>query len=124
MPVKTRKKVVEKAARMPVAPRWDITRDDATLTIENPRTGNVRAFRVITQPDNATFAPGRRIAQLFTGKDHSNSMHWTGFAWVHEFGVDLWGRYAESKEYNTYKDMLENIEVWTGKGLKYAIIGV
>lgn len=124
MPVKTRRKGTEKATTMPVAPHWDITRDDATVTMENPATGGVRVFRVITQPENAAFMPGRRIAQLFTGTNRGNSMHWTGFAWVDAFGVELWGRFAGSKEHATYKDMLENMEKWGQKGLKYSIIGV
>ncbi len=42
------------------------------FTIKSLRTGEHRTFQVRTQPDDAGFAPGKRILYLLIGSDNVN----------------------------------------------------
>jgi hypothetical protein len=111
---------------------YDVTRHDALIAITSPNTGRkTRYFRVETQPVDAAFCPGRRIAYLWrtavnaTGTEVATSGGWYGFAFVDEFGVHCWGRLKSSSDepsqWEKYCGMLEQPSLFIGKGCTYKI---
>jgi hypothetical protein len=101
---------------------FDVTRQDARVTITSPREGNeAKTFVVYTQPQNATFAPGERVvARLREGGFRQ------GFAFADAFGVNVWGRYqaapgAKKSQWEWYADMLSRPSHYQAKGYRYEI---
>lgn len=60
-------------------PDMHILLHNGTITVKSP-TGEHRTFRLKTQPDDSTFAPGKRILSVLTGPD--NTRNYTPFAFV------------------------------------------
>lgn len=74
------------------------------ITIHNPNTGNHRTFRIRTQPNDANFAPGKRIISLLTGNDNEGS--YTGFGFVQPSGVVTVWRKRRGGVYDQYARMI------------------
>jgi hypothetical protein len=99
------------------AQTFDFSVHDAMVTIHNPATGNVRTFRIITQPLDARFAPGERLAELFTGNP---GREWQTFGFVSPRGIAVWNR-LQSTQMTTFGRMLTNPGRYTAKGFEYTI---
>jgi hypothetical protein len=83
-----------------------IVTHNGLFTIKSIRTGDHRTFRVRTQPDNAQFAPGKRVVSLLTGAN--NETDYQGFAFVDEFGIKVWRKHLGT-QYEELARMLENL---------------
>ena len=59
------------------------------FTVTNPNTGNHRTFRIVTQPENAKFAPNKRIVSVFRGTGNDNPFHYEAFGFVTSRGVNV-----------------------------------
>ncbi len=100
---------------------------NGTITIESPRGGH-RTFRIRTQPDDAKFAPGKRILSLLVGPD--NGHDYKGFAFIsYNRYVDIWrsklgamfdGKYKRS-DWEWYGDMIIRQKDWEEKGYRYLV---
>lgn len=77
------------------------------LTMRNVETGEHRTFRISTQKEDASFAPGQRIVSLLTGAD--NEADYTGFGFVDDAsGIRIWTRKREQgSPFPGYGMMLE-----------------
>lgn len=78
------------------------------FTVKSLRTGDHRTFQVRTQPNDAKFAPGRRVLSLLTGSDNENN--YTGFAFVDDHGIHVYSKYGEGSVYRKYAEMLEKLQ--------------
>jgi hypothetical protein len=65
-------------------------------TIESKSTGEHRTFWVETQPQDAEFAPGKRIVSLLTGSQNDDPNCYTGFAFVDDGGIHVWASKAHA----------------------------
>lgn len=83
------------------------------FTVKSTRTGEHRTFRVRTQPQDSSFAPGKRVLALLTGPDNENS--YTGFAFVDDFGIHLWGK-KKTEQYQALANMLERLQAHEDAG--------
>lgn len=83
------------------------------FTVKSLRTGEHWTFQVRTQPDDADFAPGKRVLSLLTGPDNTND--YKGFAFVEEGGVKLWSR-CDTELYRKYAAMLEKLHEHAAEG--------
>lgn len=63
-------------------------------TIESKQTGEHRTFWVRTQPQDAEFAPGKRVVYLLTGSQNDDPSCYTGFAFVDNGGIRVWASKA------------------------------
>ena len=77
------------------------------FTVKSTKTGEHRTFRVRTQPKDSSFCPGKRVLSLLTGADNDNS--YTGFAFVDDFGIHLWGK-KKTEQYIALATMLEHLQ--------------
>lgn len=82
----------ESEAREPSAPKVPKV-SDGTYTVLRP-DGVYVTVRIETQPDDATFAPGDRVASFLSGPD--NETHFTGFAFVNGLNVNVWRRFRDT----------------------------
>jgi hypothetical protein len=95
---------------------FSIRTHNGTITVSNPATGNYRMFRVRTQADDASFAPGRRVVSV---KDSSDDKNWRGFGFVTEDGaVEVWKKHAGTV-YEVYGRMLANPAPFVEKGAQF-----
>lgn len=78
-------------------------------TIRNKTTGEWRTFRIKTQPEDAKFAPGKRILGLLTGPDNTSA--YKGFAFVDDAGVHVWRRYKDDKTFKALGGMLWALQI-------------
>lgn len=69
---------------------------NGTYTIKNNKTGDHRTFKISTQPDDASFAPGQRIIELLIGEN--NETDYKGFGFVTEDGIKVWKRFQGTKD--------------------------
>lgn len=76
---------------------------NGTYTIENRVTGEHRTFKIRTQKEDASFAPGKRILSLLTGNDNEHS--YTGFAFVNEDGIAVW-RSKQGGDFDVFARMV------------------
>lgn len=88
-----------------VAEFFDIRTHNGFVTVHNPATGDHRTFQINTQPKDAKFAAGMRVASLLVGPD--NESDYRGFGFVIDGRVVLWKANRESKVYQWYKRFLE-----------------
>lgn len=102
---------------------FDPKTHNGAVTMFNPASGNHRTLRIRTQPSDASFCPGERIVALLNGPDNENS--YQGFGFVKPDGrIILWRRYADSKTFQTYADMLTRWKYWRDqKGIEYLVEG-
>ena len=103
---------------------FSILSHNGTVTVESP-SGDHRTFRIKTQPDDASFAPGKRILSLFIGPD--NTRDYQGFAFVNG-GVRIWRRFGAENEfiknhkgllYRSYVQVLLNVEHYEAMGMRF-----
>lgn len=91
------------------------------ITMHNPETGNHRTIRIRTQPQDATFAPGQRIAYLLNG--HDNERDYLPFAFVKDTGkVIVWRRYRGQdtpSQYERLALMIADPARYEAKGVQY-----
>lgn len=87
----------------------------------NPATGGHRTIRVITQKEDAKFAPGRRIVQLLTGSDNTKS--YTGFGFIENDGqISVWHK-KRGPDILRIADMVTNPEKYQNRGIVYNFEG-
>lgn len=105
------------------ATNFKIATHNGCITIDNPATGNHRTFRIKTQADDSTFAPGERIVALLDGPD--NTSNYLQFGFVKPDGsIILWKRYRNSEVFQTYVNMLRHPQWWTlQRGVRYQYEG-
>ena len=80
---------------------------NGTYTIRNKETGEHRTFRVKTQKDDSTFAPGKRIVALLSGPN--NESDYKGFGFVNDDRIAVWTKlrgYEKKSAYDWYAIML------------------
>lgn len=82
---------------------------NGTFTVQNRLTGEHRTFRIRTQKDDASFAPGKRVVALMTGSDNETS--YTGFAFVTEDGLAVWNSKRTAGGYVAYAALLWSLAV-------------
>ena len=82
---------------------------NGTFTIQNRVTGEHRTFRVRTQKDDASFAPGKRTVALLKGNDNETS--YTGFAFVTEDGINVWSSKRGTVGYTAYANLLWSLAI-------------
>ena len=80
---------------------------NGTFTVKSTKTGEHRTFRVRTQPLDSNYCPGKRVLSLLTGSDNENS--YTGFAFVDDFGIHVWGK-KKTEQYLALATMLEHLQ--------------
>lgn len=86
---------------------------NGVFTVRSTRTGEHRTFRVRTQPDDSSFAPGKRVLSLLVGPDNGND--YKGFAFVDENGVYVWGS-KRTDQYLKLAKMLEKLAEHSAAG--------
>ena len=82
---------------------------NGTFTVQNRVTGEHRTFRIRTQKEDATFAPGKRVVSLMTGSD--NETAYTNFAFVTEDGIAVWSSKRSTGGYTAYAALLWSLAV-------------
>jgi len=82
---------------------------NGTFTVQNRVTGEHRTFRIRTQKEDASFAPGKRTVALMTGSDNESS--YTGFAFVTEDGLAVWSSKRSTGGYVAYAALLWSLAV-------------
>lgn len=90
---------------------------NGTLTINNPVTQDHRTFKIRTQADDASFAPGARVVSLLVGPED-----WQSFGFAGEDGVRVW-RKKQGGVFDTYAKMIARPEDWQARGLEYHLEG-
>jgi hypothetical protein len=80
---------------------------NGTITCTNPASGESRTFRIRTQPDDSSFAPGKRVLSLLTGPD--NTSDYTGFAFVEGNRVQVW-RSKLGTKFEAYARFIERLD--------------
>ena len=97
---------------------------NGTFTVHNPATGNHRTFEIKTRPDDAKFAPGKRVIALLNGPD--NEGDYQGFGFVDDTGISVWrnkrGMHGQKSTWEVYArmvwEMLTNpASSWHQRGL-------
>lgn len=98
-------------------------------TIKSGKTGEHRTFKIHTQDDKATFAPGKRVVSLLTGTENDNPEHYTGFAFIDDGGIHVWEKKRTEKNLEIYADMLWTLSLdganskWADKGYTMMMSG-
>jgi hypothetical protein len=82
---------------------------NGTFTVQNRLTGEHRTFRIRTQKEDASFAPGKRVVALLTGND--NETAYTGFGFVTEDGIAVWSSKRSAGGYTAYAALLWSLAV-------------
>jgi len=96
---------------------FNIRTHNGKITVENTIRGTHRTFRIRTQKEDATFAPGERILALLTGPDNTRSYTQIGF--VKDDGqIILWTRYR-TKQYQRLIRVLQNPSHYETLGCVY-----
>lgn len=91
------------------APRRAARIFNGCYTIQNQKTGEHRTFRIRTQPNDARFAPGKRVVALLSGPD--NTSDYQPFGFVNDDGIHVWRKYKAvlgplHTAYQSYAGML------------------
>lgn len=94
-----------------------IVTHNGTITLLNTATGNHRTFRVKTQPEDAKFAPGKRVLALLTGGDNTND--YTQFAFVNDDGTVVVWKNHRGGVYDVYARMLADPAAFEARGVEY-----
>lgn len=94
---------------------------DGIITVKNTNRGTHRTFRIRTQKEDATFAPGQRILSLLTGPDNNSSYTQIGFVQPNGM-ITLWARYR-TEGYLKLVDVLTRITHWQNNGFEYMYEG-
>ena len=63
---------------------------DGCVTVKSGKTGEHRTFKIKTQKDDASFAPGERIISMLTGPDNEND--YQSFGFVKDNYIVLWNK--------------------------------
>lgn len=99
-------------------------------TVQSTKTGEHRTFWVRTQPKDAEFAPGRRVAYLLTGSQNDDLTSYTAFGFVSEDGIQVFkSKQANSPRWAQYADVLWSLaldsgfSLWTEKGFRIHMEG-
>jgi hypothetical protein len=120
MAAKTRKPAIEIDGEV-----FDLAKHNGMVTIQSPRTGEHRTFRIATQKENAKFAPGERIVSLLIGPDRDDYTNWTRFGWVRDGRVIVWSKLTGSADspsmYDQLGKMLDRPAHYTALGCRYMI---
>jgi hypothetical protein len=96
-------------------------------TIESTKTGEHRTFWAKTQPDDAGFAPGKRILSLLSGPENDDPSSYKGFAFVDEDGIHVWSRMRAEGLWEQYAEMLWSLAVdgafseWADRGYRLLV---
>jgi len=86
-----------------------ISTHNGEITMQNPATGKHRTIRIKTQPKDAKFAPGERIASLLSG--HNNETDYLPFAFVKPNGrVIVWKRHRGDGGPSQYEKLARMIQ--------------
>lgn len=98
-----------------------IATHNGEITMHNPETGQHRTIRIKTQPNDANFAPGERIAYLLNG--HDNERDYLPFAFVGNDGaIRVWRRYrgeGKPSNYELLARMIQNPAPYEKRGITY-----
>lgn len=99
-------------------------------TIESKQTGEHRTFWVRRQDDKADFAPGKRVAYLLTGSQNDDLDSYTGFAFVDDAGIHVWGsKLQKGPIWAQFADMLWTLaldgafSLWADRGYTILVEG-
>lgn len=97
---------------------WKLSTHNGAVTMVSPKTGDHRTVRISTQPDDARFAPGKRVARLLVGTHDE----WVGFGFVVNGQVKVWSSKRGTK-FEKYADMLNRIGHYRNLGVEYMVEG-
>lgn len=78
---------------------------NGTYTIQGPK--GHRTFRIKTQKDDATFAPGSRVIALLVGSD--NTSDYKGFGFVKGDQIFVWKSKRGTGDWETYAKLLRKL---------------
>src|SRR5580692_6865196 len=96
----------------PTPYRGGLLTHNGVFTVKSIATGEHRTFMVRTQPDDAKFAPGKRVLSLLRGPD--NTKDYTGFAFVEPDGIKVWAK--ANDKCRAYAAMLEKLSEHSAAG--------
>lgn len=105
---------------------FDITLENAYISITSPRTGQAKFFWVRIQRPGE-FMEGKRIAYVYDDTRNGDPdllESWKGFSWVTEYGLEVFQSrqgFAKPSVYEKYADMLERMSFYQSLGCKYTI---
>jgi hypothetical protein len=96
------------------ATQFAIATHNGTITVSNPATGNHRTFRILTQKQDAKFAPGERIVSQLIGPN------FTAFGFVADDGrIIVWRKHIGT-QFERLARLLMNAEQEAAKfGLEF-----
>jgi Family of unknown function (DUF6011) len=100
------------------------------ITVENPKTGDHRTFRVKLEtwnegePNEVT----NRVVSLLTGPDRTRARDWTKFAFVKDGEVKVWNKFKleialKPSPFPSYAKILNDPERGEELGLRYMLEG-
>lgn len=93
---------------------FQVATHNGIITIKSRTTGEHRTLRIHTQPKDAKFAAGERVAEILSGSD--NTSDYRGFAFVKSDGsVHLWKKYQDSDFYQWVARFLRHPERFLNK---------
>lgn len=93
---------------------FQVATHNGIITIKSRTTGEHRTLRIHTQPKDAKFAAGERVAEILSGPD--NTGDYRGFAFVKSDGsVCLWKKYQDSDFYQWIARFLRHPERFLNK---------
>lgn len=112
------------------APERAVRVFNGRYTVTSP-TGAHRTFEISTQPEGASFAPGKRIVSLLEGPD--NNLDYRGFGFINDHGVTVWrskrGEPGAPSMFETYARVLWSLTTegeaspWVARGMGVLIEG-
>lgn len=103
------------------AATFDPAIHDGMVTIHNMLTGQHRTFKIETKPEDASFAPGKRVLSLLRGSDREDWSSWTAFGFVERTGrAYAWKKFAGT-DYAKFARMIEQPARYTARGCEYMV---
>lgn len=104
---------------------FDLTIENAYISITSPRTGETKYFWIRRQLPGE-FMEGQRIAYVFRdgNLDPDDLRSWKGFAWTTDCGLQVFKScvgFAKRSIYERYADMLERMSHYHALGCVYAV---
>ena len=99
-----------------------IATHNGNITVQSP-SGDHRVFKIWTQPDDASFAPGSRAVAVEEYNFHDARTFWRSFGFVNPNGTIRVFKKRQYDLYPAYARMLANPEPYMEKGFEFLFSG-
>lgn len=112
---------INEKSEVSIDDHFNLATHNGIITVENTNRGTHRTFRIKTQKDDDSFAPGERILSLLTGPDNTNDYMQIGFVKTNKSGrayVILWRRHRNDTMQALVKVLL-NTDHYRKLGVRY-----